>query len=263
MSTKNSKQDTPTKSAPLNDNSFEAPSAPGGPPPYQNEVAANSNVTLDDLLAGYQCYLLFDRSGSMSGPVSKKKFGITRWREQKEAAGAISSAIDHIDPDGATVVFFNDGISTYDGLKSEEVMELFTDLKPEGLTNLYEALAWTFNNIKRHVKKDGSYKSLIICTTDGEPYMGNGADDNEKNRVATLISNFTREMKGLGMTDDQVGVSLIQIGDDKKATTYLEFLDNNLTTKYGAVFDIVDTIKFSDVEAAGGVVQAFVRAFSD
>lgn len=244
------------------------------PPSYEESkgapvgiVNSNSNLTLDALLQGYDVVMCFDQSGSMSGPVSKKQFNVTRWQATREAAASISGAVDHIDEDGAAVVFFNSGVSMFDGQSSEDVAALFKDRKPGGLTDLAGALRETFNYIKRKVKKNKEHKALVIIVTDGIPYMGDDAEDQGR-LVAQLITDFTHWMTQEGLTDDQVGISIIQIGNDPGATKYLKFLDDNLTVPiaqggFGATFDIVDTINFEDVEAAGGIVQAFVRAFND
>lgn len=232
------------------------------------QAAPNSNVTLDTLLQGYDMYMLFDKSGSMSGPVSKARFNVTRWQDLREAAVSMSTAVDAIDPDGATVIFFSDGIYVYNNQKSAQVEALFKGLKPGGLTNLYEALEYTFRDILRHVAENPDYKALIPIVTDGIPDLGHDDVETDKTNVAKLIVWFTHEMVKLGMTDDQVGISMIQVGNDPKASAYLKLLDDDLTKPveeggYGAAFDIVDTIPFADVEAAGGIVQAFVRAFND
>jgi hypothetical protein len=254
------------------------PGPPGGPafgdapPPYgapasAQAAAPNSNVSLDSLLQGYDVILGFDQSGSMSGPVSKKQFNVTRWQSLREAAVTISAAVDHIDPDGATVIFFNSGVSMFDGQKSEDIEAMFRDRKPGGLTDLAGAIRESFSYIKRKVKKDKNYKALIVFVTDGVPYMGDDAVDQGR-IVAQLIADFTFYMTQEGLTDDQIGMTIIQIGTDAGATKYLKFLDDSLTIPvaqggFGAHFDIVDTINFEDVEAAGGIVQAFVRAFND
>lgn len=231
-----------------------APAGPAGPAAIVN---SNSNLTLDALLQGYDVVMCFDQSGSM----------VTRWQATREAAASISGAVDHIDEDGAAVVFFNSGVSMFDGQSSEDVAALFKDRKPGGLTDLAGALRETFNYIKRKVKKNKEHKALVIIVTDGIPYMGDDAEDQGR-LVAQLITDFTHWMTQEGLTDDQVGISIIQIGNDPGATKYLKFLDDNLTVPiaqggFGATFDIVDTINFEDVEAAGGIVQAFVRAFND
>ena len=239
------------------------------PPAYGSHGSsnANSNINLDTLLTGYNVFLLFDQSGSMSGPVSKRQFNVTRWQALREAASTISSAVDNIDEDGATVVFFNSGVSMFDNRKSDDIEALFKDRKPGGLTDLGGALRETFLYLKRAFSKDPNYKALVVVLTDGIPYIG---DDNvDQGRVvAQMIADFTKYMSASNITDDQVGISIIQVGNDASATKYLKFLDDSLvlaTNKGGfdASFDIVDTINFDDVESSGGIVQAFVKAFND
>ncbi len=236
------------------------------PPPYSNGNP-NSNVTLEDLLRGYDVILGLDQSGSMAGPVSKKRFGETRWKELREAVTTMSSAIDAIDQNGSTVIFFNSQISMFDHQSSEDIQELFKDRSPSGLTNLTSALTEAFKYFKRKHSKDKNYKCLMVFITDGVPYVGNDSV-NEQHVVARLISDFTRYMEMEGIDDKQVGITFIQIGDDSSATQFLKFLDDELVKPqvsggFGAPFDIVDTINFADTEAYGGIVQAFIKAFND
>lgn len=107
------------------------------------------------------------RGVTMKGPVSRERFHVSRWQALCEAAVAISGAVDMIAPDGSSVVFFSDGISTYTKQTAEQVAKLFKDIQPEGLTNLNEALAWTFKDILRNVKVNPEFKALIIVITDG------------------------------------------------------------------------------------------------
>ena len=249
------------------------------PPPYTAPVTHdNGNVSLDQLLDGsVHTFLLFDRSGSMVAPVSTKKFHISRWKALQEAAQAICGAVDKISPDGSTIVFFNDGLSTFENMKEDQIADLFADYQPESLTNLHDALAWTFKYIQRARRADPDFKSLIVVVTDGSPNMGEKEikDDkdgkiiwsNEETKVAQLIANFTHYMEEEKMIDEQVGICLLQIGDNKRASQYLKYLDDRLKIPtyeggFGAVFDIVSTVNFEGVEKAGGIVQALVNAFN-
>lgn len=232
-----------------------------GAPPGFYQAPANSQVTLDQLLDGYRVYTLYDRSGSMKGPVSRERMHVSRWQALREAASAIGGAVDMIDPEGSTVVFFSDGISMYARQKTDQIDELFKDLQPVGLTNLNAALDWTFTDIMRAQKFDQDFKALIIVVTDGLPNVTDAHVD--KVTVANTIVAFTHQMTERKMTDDQVGISILQIGNDKKAQEYLQWLDDALVGELGASFDIVDAKSFDEVEKAGGLVQALCQAFND
>lgn len=108
------------------------------PPPYSNGNP-NSNVTLENLLRGYDVILGLDQSGSMAGMVSKTRLG-SRWQELHEAVATMATAIDAIDQDGATVIFFNSEISMFDHQSTTDIHELFKNRSPSGLTNLTAAL---------------------------------------------------------------------------------------------------------------------------
>jgi uncharacterized protein with von Willebrand factor type A (vWA) domain len=250
-------------------------------PPGFYQVPPNSQVTLDQLLNGYKVYTLYDQSGSMKAPVSRDRIHVSRWQALQEAASAIGAAVDMIDPEGSTVVFFSDGISTYTHQSAEQIHDLFQDLQPGGLTNLNAALKWTFQDILRAHKTNPDSKALIVVVTDGQPYTGDHASHNQvphrpsphnhvpdnhtsdERTVADTIVSFTHAMTERKMNDDQVGISLLQIGHDSKAQKYLQWLDDELVGTLGASLDIVDTKAFDEVERVGGLIQALCLAFND
>lgn len=236
------------------------------PPAYKDVVNPNSKLSFEQLLSGYNMFLLFDQSGSMSGPVSRKHFNMTRWQALREAATTIAATVDHIDADGSTVLFFNSGVSMFDNRKAADIDALFASRQPNGMTNLAAAMREVFAYLRREFDKNKNYKALVVIVTDGMPCGDDGAD--QQTLVGQLIADFTKYMSAKGLTDEQVGITFIQVGDDPNATRYLQYLDDKLNDPVsagglGAEFDIVDTINFADVDAAGGIVQAFVKAFND
>ena len=71
--------------------------------------------------------------------------------------------------------------------------------------------------------------------TDGEP------DDYKA--VMRVIIDASRQID----RDEELGISLIQVGNDREATEFLKALDDQLESA-GAKFDIVDTITIDDMQ---------------
>ncbi|MFM6815052.1 MAG: hypothetical protein ACKPKB_02400, partial [Dolichospermum sp.] len=75
----------------------------------------------------------------------------------------------------------------------------------------------------------------ILVITDGEP--------DDRKAVFEVIIQATRQME----KDEELGISMIQVGTDAQATKFLKALDDQLQG-VGAKFDICDTITLDDLE---------------
>jgi hypothetical protein len=71
--------------------------------------------------------------------------------------------------------------------------------------------------------------------TDGEP--------DDRKAVFEVIIQATRQME----KDEELAISMIQVGADAQATKFLKALDDQLQG-VGAKFDICDTITLDDLE---------------
>jgi hypothetical protein len=71
--------------------------------------------------------------------------------------------------------------------------------------------------------------------TDGEP--------DDRKAVFEVIIQATRQME----KDEELAISMIQVGADAQATKFLKALDDQLQS-VGAKFDICDTITLDDLE---------------
>ncbi len=113
----------------------------------------------------------------------------------------------------------------------------------------------------------------IVVVTDGQP--------NDKIAVKNLIVDASKRID----YDEQLAISLVQVGADAEATTYLQSLDDELVQQTGflswfsltawmqwfgfietAKFDIVDTITVQEIEQNGlaaGVQKALYKAITD
>jgi len=89
----------------------------------------------------------------------------------------------------------------------------------------------------------------MLIITDGIP--------DEPKEIIRLIIDATHKID----RDEELGISFIQIGKDKKATEYFKALDD-LLQDAGAKYDIVDTITIDDIEKTN-LTQVLLNAVID
>jgi hypothetical protein len=94
-----------------------------------------------------------------------------------------------------------------------------------------------FNNYfqRKAAGKTKPNGETILVITDGEP--------DDRRAVFEVVIQATRQMD----RDEELGVSLIQVGSDSQATKFLKALDDQLQG-VGAKFDICDTVTLDDLE---------------
>ena len=179
--------------------------------------------------------LIIDKSGSMS--TQDQPGGISRWETVQESTLAVARKCEEFDPDGITVYVFSSRFRRYDNVTSDKVVQIFQENDPMGRTDLAGVLKdATDDYFKR--KAAGQTKlngETILVITDGEP-------DNRKD-VMKVIIEASRQID----RDEELAISLIQVGKDAMATRFLKALDDDLQGA-GAKFDIVDTVTLDDME---------------
>lgn len=179
--------------------------------------------------------LIIDKSGSMS--TNDRPGGKTRWQSARDSTLALAKECEKIDSDGITVYLFSGRFRRYDNVTSDKVDQIYQENDPMGRTDLYSVLSDALDNYFQR-KAGGKTKAngeTILVVTDGEP------DDYKS--VMRLIIDASRQVD----RDDELGISLIQVGNDRKATQFLKALDDRLESA-GAKFDIVDTVTIDDME---------------
>jgi len=179
--------------------------------------------------------LIIDKSGSMS--INDRPGGKTRWKSAQESTLALAQECEKIDPDGITVYLFSGRFRRYDNVTADKVAKIYNDNDPMGQTDLASVLADAINNyFERKVAGEAKTNGeTIVVVTDGEP------DDYKA--VMRVIIEASRQID----RDEELGISLIQVGNDRKATQFLKALDDKLESA-GAKFDIVDTITMDDMQ---------------
>jgi hypothetical protein len=179
--------------------------------------------------------LIIDKSGSMSTP--DQAGGRTRWQIAEESTIALARKCEEFDPDGITVYVFSGRFKRYENVTAAKVAQIFQENDPSGTTNLGSVLQDALNNYFER-KAAGTTKlngETILVITDGEP--------DDRKAVFEIIIRATQQME----KDEELGISMIQVGSDPQATKFLKALDDQLQS-VGAKFDICDTVTLDDLE---------------
>ena len=193
--------------------------------------------------------LIIDKSGSMSTP--DQAGGKSRWEIMQESTLALARKCEQFDPDGMTVYLFSGRFKRFDDVTSDKVAQIFMENDPAGTTNLAGVLKdATDNYFKRkaanQTKPNGE---TILVVTDGEP--------DDRKAVFEVIVNASRQME----KDEELGISIVQVGSDAQATKFLKALDDQMES-IGAKFDICDTVTFDDMEEMS-LAEILTNAIND
>ncbi|MHC5738865.1 vWA domain-containing protein [Nostoc sp.] len=193
--------------------------------------------------------LIIDKSGSMSTP--DQVGGRSRWEIAQESTLALARKAEQFDPDGITVYVFSGRFKRYDDVTSAKVAQIFLENDPSGTTNLAGVLQDALNNYfqRKAADKTKPNGETILVITDGEP--------DDRKAVFEVIIHATRQME----RDEELGISIIQVGSDAQATQFLKALDDQLQS-VGAKFDICDTVTLDDLEEMS-LVDVLTNAITD
>jgi Mg-chelatase subunit ChlD len=163
--------------------------------------------------------LVIDRSGSMMGE---------SWAAAEEAVEFFAGSICDFDPDGITVILFDDTVVKFENVRDPEfVKSLFKSHPPCGTTDLAKALNVAFQ--EHFSSKRGA--STVLVITDGAP--------DSQDEVVRVIKKAAASIT----SDEELSISFVQIGTDSCARSFLKTLDDDLDAK----FDIVDVVVPSDL----------------
>ncbi len=193
--------------------------------------------------------LIIDKSGSMSTP--DQPGGRSRWDAAQESTLALARKCEQFDPDGITVYLFSSRFRRYDNVTSNTVVQIFQENDPAGTTNLAGVLQDATNRFFER-KAAGQIKpggEVILVITDGEP--------DDRKGVMRAIIEASRRMD----RDEELGISIIQVGSDATATRFLKALDDELQGA-GAKFDICDTLTIDDM-ADMTLAEVLMNAIAD
>ncbi|MFB2833965.1 vWA domain-containing protein [Floridanema evergladense] len=193
--------------------------------------------------------LIIDKSGSMSTP--DQVGGRSRWEAAQESTLALARKCEQFDPDGITVYLFSSRFKRYDNVTSGKVEQIFKENDPAGTTNLAGVLEDAVNQYFQR-KAAGQTKAngeTILVVTDGEP--------DDRKGVMKVIIEASRQMD----RDEELAISMIQVGSDATASRFLKALDDELQGA-GAKFDICDTLTMDDM-ADMSLTEVLLNAVND
>lgn len=192
-------------------------------------------VEADTLVKDRDYTLIIDKSGSMYA--TDQPGGKSRWDAAQESTLALAKRCEQLDPDGITLYVFSGRFRRYDNVTSDKVTQVFEENQPMGKTDLANVLQDALDNYFQR-KEAGVTKpngETILVITDGEP--------NNRKAVMKVIIEASRKID----RDEELGISLIQIGKDRRVMEFLKALDDQLESA-GAQFDIVDTVTIEDMQ---------------
>lgn len=166
-----------------------------------------------------------------------------RWTAAQTAALALAQTCEALDPDGITVYvacrspeetcFFR----KHDQVTSQTLSQIMQDSFPPPKVNLDYVLRSALEDYfaRKATGKTKANGEIILVLIDGEP--------DDRMAVAKTIKEATHQME----RDEELGIGLLQIGNDLIAKGYLTALDHHLQGM-GAKFDIVVTRQLETIE---------------
>ncbi|MBE9175915.1 VWA domain-containing protein [Synechocystis salina LEGE 06155] len=193
--------------------------------------------------------LMIDKSSSMA--TADDPNGPTRWEIAQASTIALAQKCEEIDPDGITVYLFSGRFRRYDNVTAQKVAYIYANNEPMGRTDLASALKDGLDNFfqRRQAGQTKPNGETFLIITDGEP--------TDRKAVIRLILEASQKID----RDEELGISLIQVGKDKKATAFFQALDDQLQAA-GAKFDIVDTVTMEDMQGMS-LSDVLLKAITD
>ncbi|KAK4701926.1 hypothetical protein P7C70_g4300, partial [Phenoliferia sp. Uapishka_3] len=228
---------TPTPSQPER-------TAQAGPSRAGTLNRANSLEDSFATLGRYDVILLVDDSPSM----------VDWWQETKDALMGLVTKCVTYDKDGIELFFLNNDTHLEHVTDASTIREAFDTVVPSGSTptglQLDEILRPYVESLEdaKAAKTGQKIKPLVVVVlTDGR------ADDSDL--VREIVVEMAQRLDDIRAPPRQLGISIIQIGDDPDATDFLRELDDDLKAEAG-VRDIVATVPFSGRLSTDFVLKA-------
>ncbi|MGK7923590.1 MAG: hypothetical protein AB4080_26690 [Trichodesmium sp.] len=179
--------------------------------------------------------LIIDKSKDMYKPDSP--IGKMPWDIMQESVIKLASECEKLDLDGLTVYLFSDYFKRYDQVTSTNLAQIFLENQPSGKTNLADALKDAIDNYFQR-------RALKIAKPNGETILVVTAGEiEEPERVKQIIISAANNLQ----QDEELGISLIQVGNKPEVTNFFQLLDNQLQA-VGAKFDICHTVTIENLE---------------
>lgn len=213
----------------------------------QNPVSVTS---ISKKLAEYNLELIIDRSMSMRKRDCPGYF--SRWGWCGMQAEQLGQQIAATTRQGITITTFASDYFVYENQSADQIANVFNNSQLQFGTRMGEPLEARLNNALQNRRKNGK-PTLIAIVTDGAPHPRY-----EPGLVTQVIINATNRMTN----PQEIKVLFFQVGaQDFKGQRFLQHLDNGLQ-RYGARFDIVQTVPFDYLQRVG-LAQAMADSLNN
>ena len=209
------------------------------PPPRPAPVDDEGQPVEDEFstLADYDTVFLVDDSPSMQG----RKWELVH----KILDYSIDVAIRY-DTDGVDIHFMNNPNANQDDVKDPQVAaKIHRDIELKGSTPLRDRLSRHLKEYLRKFMDNETNKSYnLIVLTDGEPNPEyedpadiSDQEDARKYKAAfrlirKTIVKIAKKLDELDAEPGQIGIQFCQVGNDRDATAFFEFVDDQLKGKH-------------------------------
>jgi len=201
------------------------------------------------ILARYDTILLIDDSASMNQQ--------GRWNEAATAVAGLADTLVRYDNDGIDVYFMNSVEHIRNATSAADVSRLFQRVQPIGRSTPTDVRVEELLSIYLDRLEVGKASNLppikplnLIVITDGE------ADDPDT--LAYALAGFSDRLEEGRFPLNQLGVQFIQIGNDREATKFLQYLDDELKSNSSRRRDIVDTTPYQGSVTTEFLIKALL-----
>ncbi|KAH0556608.1 hypothetical protein GP486_005557 [Trichoglossum hirsutum] len=228
-------------------------------PSYSHRIGTEDSFNLQRL-ENWDVVFVIDDTGSMQLPArSGDDAGQTRWDMLAGALEYIANVAACYDDDGVDVHFL-----IHRNLDKTFVKDGQTILNLLSQVNLSKGSGGTFLEpvlnpiLSQHIIRYKDYYEALR-RRDSNPQiikplnlivLTDGAADDEK-ATTKMIEKIAKELDDMYAPSFQIGIQFVQVGDDKKATEFLQYLDDHLENEFH-IRDMVDTQNFNDLEEGEG-----------
>ena len=193
------------------------------------------------ILRGYDTVFLVDDSESM--------LTAGRWELVKKILAHSTDISTNYDANGIDIRFFNHKAISADNIKDPvKARSIIQQVNPRGRTPTLGCLQQCLRGyMRQYGKKQDDWtfsKYNLIVLTDGEPDPSpehpediTDEEDAKSNtavnrKIRKLIVKTATDLEEMGAPDEQIGIQFCQIGNDIGVAKFLDYLDNDLRTKY-------------------------------
>lgn len=209
-------------------------------------------------LAGYDCLLMLDCSGSMGDRIVSlgRRNGklTTRWNWcRKELLNLYSKGYRYF-PEGITLIPFANNFAIINEARGPAIEGMFKQLTPVGGTNMAKPLAFLLDDyFRRKQRNRGRVKPILIAIlSDGE---GNA------HQLREIIVRCTHAMS----KPREILITFLEVDATELGRPVIHAMDNDLL-RAGAKYDIVDSRSFSEINKYGlmrMLVAAIIEPYAE